>query len=49
MKHSYDDDSGIKMTSNKHGTMELNEEHLMMNTVIYYARKTEQYAGIYGR
>ena len=35
---------GIKMNSNEHGTMEQNEEHLVMNISIYQARKTEQYA-----
>ena len=32
------------MNSNKHGTVEQNEEHLVANISIYHARKTEQYA-----
>ena len=32
------------MYSNKHGTMEQNEEHLETNILLYHARKTEQYA-----
>ena len=35
------------MNSNKHGTIEENEDPLMMNILIYYARKTEEYAKRY--
>ena len=31
-------------SSNEHGIIEQNEEHLVMNISIYHARKTEQYA-----
>ena len=36
------------MDSNKHGTMEQNEEHILMNILIYSTHKTEQYATSYG-
>ena len=35
------------MNSNEHGTMEQNEEYLMMNISIYHAHETEQYAKSY--
>ena len=37
------------MSSNEHGAMERNVEHLTANILTYYAHKTEQYAGSYGR
>ena len=41
MKHSCNDDSGIKMDSSMHGAMEQNEEEIMMNISIYYTHKTK--------
>ena len=35
------------MDSNKHATMEKNEEHIMMNILIYYTHKTEQHTWSY--
>ena len=37
------------MKSNKHGTMEQNEEHLTMNILIYYTHKMELHARSYGK
>ena len=36
------------MNSNKHGTVEQNEEHLTMNIFIYYACKTDLRSESYG-
>ena len=41
MKHSYDDDSGIKMTSNEYDAMELNDVLVEPNNLTYYTHKTE--------
>ena len=41
MKHSYNDDSGIKMTSNEYGAMERNDVIVGTNNLTYYTRKTE--------
>ena len=35
------------MDSNKHVIMEQNEEHIMMNILIYYTHETELYAWRY--
>ena len=35
------------MDSRKHGTMEINEEHLTSNNLTYYTHETEQYAWSY--
>ena len=35
------------MDTNKHGAMEQNEDHLVTNISIDYARKTKQYAMSY--
>ena len=48
MKHSYNDDSGIKMDSNEHDAMEWNEVLIEVNNLIYYTHETEQYAWSYG-
>ena len=48
MKHSCTHDLGIKMDSNKHGTMEQNEDHIMMNNLIYPTLKTEHHIWSYG-
>ena len=42
MKHSCNDDSGIKMDSNEHDSMELNELLVETNNLTYYTHKTEQ-------
>ena len=39
---------GIKMDSNKQTTMEQNEEHIMMNILIYHACKTNLRMRSYG-
>ena len=41
MKHSCNDDSSIKMTSNEHDAMELNEVLIETNNLTYYTHKTE--------
>ena len=41
MKHSYNDDSGIKMSSNEHDAMERNEVLVEANNLRYYTHKTE--------
>ena len=41
MKHSYNDDSGIKMTSNEYGAMERNDVLVGANNLIYYTHETE--------
>ena len=41
MKHSYNDDSGIKMTSNEYDAMEGNEVLVETNNLIYYTQQTE--------
>ena len=35
------DDLDIKMDSNKHGTMEQNEDHIVMNIWIYHVHEME--------
>ena len=47
MKHSCNDDSGIKMTSNEHVAMESNDVLVETNNLTYYTHKTEQYAKSY--
>ena len=42
-------DLGTKMDSNKHVIMEQNEEHIMMNILIYHAHATEQHTRSYSR
>ena len=41
MKHSYNDDSGIKMTSNEYDAMEFNDVLIEMNNFTYYTHETE--------
>ena len=41
MKHSWDDDSGIKMTSNEYDAMEHNDVLVEGNNLTYYTHKTE--------
>ena len=41
MKHSYNDDSGIKMSSNEYDAMELNDVLVEANNLTYYTHKTE--------
>ena len=47
MKHSCNDDSGIKMNSNEHDAMERIEVLVETNNLTYYTHKTEQYAWRY--
>ena len=47
MKHSCNDDLGIKMDSNEHSSMELNEVLVETNNLTYYTHKTEQYVASY--
>ena len=41
MKHFCNDDSGIKMNSNEHDAMELNDVLVEANNLTYYTHKTE--------
>ena len=41
MKHSFNEDSGIKMSSNEHDAMDLNEILVEANNLTYYTHKTE--------
>ena len=41
MKHSYNDDSGIKMSSNEHDATELNDVLVETNNLTYYTHETE--------
>ena len=41
MKHSYNDDSGIRMTSNENGAMERNDVLVEANNLTYYTHETE--------
>ena len=41
MKHSYNDDSGIKMTSNENDAMEWNDVLVETNNLTYYTHETE--------
>ena len=41
MKHSYNDDSGVKMTSNEYDAMELNDVLVETNNLTYYTHETE--------
>lgn len=41
MKHSYNDDSGIYMTSNEYDAMERNDVLVEANNLIYYTHETE--------
>ena len=41
MKHSYNDDSGIKMTSNEYDAMEWNDVLVEANNLTYYTHETE--------
>ena len=41
MKHSCNDDSDIKMSSNEHDAMELNEVLAEANNLTYYTHETE--------
>ena len=47
MKHSYNDDSGINMTSNEYDAMEGNDVLVDTNNLTYYTPKTEQHAQSY--
>ena len=47
MKHSCNEDSGIKMTSNEHDAMERNEVLVEVNNLPYYTHEMEQYAASY--
>ena len=48
MKHSYNDDSGIYMTSNEYDAMEWNDVLIEMNNLTYYTHKTELRMQRYG-
>ena len=39
---------GIKMDSNKHGSIEQNKEHILMNILIYHKCKTDLRMRSYG-
>ena len=41
MKHSYNDYSGIKMSSNEYDAMEWNDVLVEANNLIYYTHETE--------
>ena len=41
MKHSYNNDSGIKMTSNEYDAMEWNDVLFEANNLTYYTHETE--------
>ena len=41
MKHSYNDDSGIKMSSNEYDAMEWNDVLVETNNLTYYTQETE--------
>ena len=41
MKHSCNDDSGIKMSSNEHDAMERNDVLIGANNLTYYTHKME--------
>ena len=41
MKHSYNDDSGIKMSSNEYDAMECNDVLFEANKLVCYTPKTE--------
>ena len=41
MNHSYNDDSGIKMSSNEYGAMEQNDVLVEVNNLTYYTHETE--------
>ena len=41
MKHFYNDDSGIKMSSNEYDAMEQNDVLVEANNLTYYTHKTE--------
>ena len=47
MKHSCNDDSGIKMNSDEYDAMEWNEVLVETNNLTYYTHETEQYAQSY--
>ena len=47
MKHSYNDDSGIKMTLNEYDAMEWNDVLVEANNLTYYTHKTEPHAQSY--
>ena len=49
MKHSYDDDSGIEMTSNEYDAMEQNDVLFETNNLTYYTHKTELRMQSYSR
>ena len=48
MKHSYNDDSGIKMIPNKYGAMKWNDVLVEMNNLTYYMHETELRMQRYG-
>ena len=41
MKHSYNNDSGINMTSNEYDAMECNDVLVETNNLTYYTHETE--------
>ena len=41
MKYSFNNDSDIKMSSNEHDAMELNEVLVETNNLTYYTHETE--------
>ena len=41
MKHSYNNDPGIKMTTNEHDAMERNEVLFEADNLTYYTHETE--------
>ena len=47
MKHSCNDDSGIKMDSNEHDAMERNEVLVEANNLTYRTHEMELYAESY--
>ena len=49
MKHSCNDDSGIKMDSNEHDAMERNDVLVDTNNLTYYTHETELWMQRYGK
>ena len=47
MKHFCNDDSGIKMSSNEHDAMNLNEVLVETNNLTYYTHEMELHAWRY--
>ena len=47
MKHSCNDDSGIKMTSNEYDAIKRNDVLIEKNNLTYYTHETKQHAASY--